>query len=554
MLCSCPIPRGLSALLALVTLAISLTAEASPAPRCIAVVGTNDLHGAIEPYRIGITDASPPNEQVSTGGVVGLSAYVQQLRTTYGDRMVLLDGGDLFQGTMASNLSRGQAVIDAYNLLGYTAAAIGNHEFDFGALPDSADKLGVLKARIAQAKFPFLTLNIFDRTTGERVQWPNTAPSILRDVGGIKVGILGVSTVETPRVTKPENVSQLQFRAPMRLVRDEARALRKRGAQLIVLVGHIGGKCKNTDNPNDISACASKNIDGELFELLQALPPGTVDVAVGGHTHQFVAHWVNGTAAIESGARGHFVGWVDACLDPNGGLDRSKSTIHAATPLCLTTFSDGECKKHKAAALPILPARFLDKPVKVMPQVETAMQPYLDAVSQQAAQPIGAKLDKRLGFGALTPLVAESMRRSTKSDFGLQNRGGIRAELPAGTVTYGQVFGVLPFDNYTVQATMTGAQVEALIKVLNGRHGGIGGPVLVGLKVRRKGDQLTITTTKGQPIDPKRRYTFATSDFIAQGGEGADAVFKELAPEDLRVTPISMRDAFIDLLKAVYPG
>ena len=554
MSCSVTFLRGLSTLLAVATLAFSLTAQASPAPRCIAVVGTNDLHGAIEPYRIGRTDGAPANEQVTTGGVVGLSAYVQQLRATYGDRMVLLDGGDLFQGTMASNLSRGEAVIDAYNLLGYTASAIGNHEFDFGALPDGSDKLGVLKARIAQAKFPFLALNIFDRSTNARIDWPNTAPSILRDVGGIKVGILGVSTVETPRVTKPDNVVSLQFRAPMRLVREEAQALRKRGAQLVVLVGHLGGKCKNTNDPNDISACASRNIDGELFELLQALPPGTIDVAVGGHTHQFIAHWVNGTATIESGARGHFVGWVDACLDPNGVLDRNKSAIHAATPLCLTTFANGECKKHKAAALPILPARFLDKPVKVMPQVETAMQPYLDAVSKQAAQPIGAKLDKRLGFGALTPLVAESMRRATQSDFGLQNRGGIRAELPNGALTYGQVFNVLPFDNYVVQATLTGAQVEALIKVLNSRHGGVGGPVVVGLKVSRKGDSFRVTTTKGQPIDPKRRYTFSTSDFIAQGGEGADAVFKELAPEDLRVTAISMRDAFVDLLKAVYPG
>lgn len=545
--------RGLRALLAAVTLAFSLPAGAA-APRCIAVVGTNDLHGAIEPYRIGITETSPANEQVTTGGVIGLSAYVQQLRSTYGDRMVLLDGGDLFQGTMASNLSRGQAVIDAYNLLDYTAAAVGNHEFDFGALPDSSDKVSVLKARIAQAKFPFLTLNIFDRTTGERVKWPNTAPSILRNVGGIKVGILGVSTVETPRVTKPDNVSELQFRAPMRLVRDEAQMLRKRGAELVVLVGHLGGKCKKGDDPNDISGCAVKNIDGELFELLQALPPGTINVAVGGHTHQVIAHWVNGTAAIESGARGHFVGWVDACLDPNGQLDRAKSSIHAATPLCLTTFADGECKKHKAAALPILPAKFQDKPVKVMPQVETAMQPYLDAVSKQAAQLMGAKLDKRLSYGALTPLVAESMRRATRSDFGMQNRGGIRAEMPMGPVTFGQVFDVLPFDNYTTQAVLTGAQVEQLVKVLNSRHSGVGGPVFAGLKIRRKGGQFTVTTSKGQALDPKRRYTFATSDFIAQGGEGADVVFKQLQPEDLRVTAISMRDAFIDLLKAVYPG
>ena len=360
---------------------------AAAARRCIAVVGTNDLHGAIEPYVI-----AQYGTQVRMGGVIGLSAYISNLRKQYGQSMVLLDGGDMFQGTMASNMSLGRAVVDAYNFMGYTAAAVGNHEFDYGAEAGSSDRLSVLKARITQATFPFLTLNIFDQTTGERVAWANTAPSILRNIGGVKVGIMGISTPETPRVTKRINIRTLDFKAPVPLIKQEAASLRQQGAELIILVGHVGGKCRNMKDPNDAASCNTVG-DMELVDILNALPPSTVDVAIGGHTHQFMAHWINGVATIESGARGQYVGWVDACLKADGsvGLDVAASTIHAATPLCLETWNDGTCKRKrkKVPPLPVATAQFLGHPAVAEPALEKAMQPYLDAVEVQSNKRVG---------------------------------------------------------------------------------------------------------------------------------------------------------------------
>lgn len=515
--------------------------------RCIAVVGTNDLHGVIEPVTITVQSAS-----VHSGGVIGTSAYVRALRQNYGKRMVLLDGGDLFQGTLASNLSDGKAIIDAYNLMGYDGSAIGNHEFDFGASPNNAnDRLGIIKERIAQAQFPFLTLNVFERATGRRVAWPNTAASILRDVGGIKVGIIGATTVETPKVTRTQNVATLEFREPQPLLLEEAKALRRQGGELVVFVAHIGGRCTNLSNPHDLSTCDTTSHIAEIMRLLEGLPAGTVDVAVAGHTHQFMAHWINGTATIESGARGQHIAWVEACLDAKGKFDRDATVIHAPTDLCLETWSDGTCHKRKTPTA-IQTARFLDAPVSPMPEVASAMRPYEAAVAALGQKNVGVNLPASLSANALTGIVAESMRRSMHADFGLQNRGGIRAELAAGPVTYGAIFNVLPFDNTVVSVKMTGRQVSDLFALL-GKYKA-GSPAFVGLLPCQDPLHDTVCNAKGTPLDANAFYTLATSDFLLEGGDGADAVFKHVPDADRQLSDLMMRDALIDLLSALYPA
>src|SRR5688572_11507009 len=149
----------------------------------ISIVGTNDLHGALDRLPI-------------------LAGYVTNLRAAReaeGGAVVLLDAGDMFQGTLESNLNEGQAVIAAYNAIGYTAAALGNHEFDFGpegpaviAQTVDDDPRGALKARAQEAKFPLLTANILDADSGNRIKWPNMPASTVVEVSGVKIGVIGV--------------------------------------------------------------------------------------------------------------------------------------------------------------------------------------------------------------------------------------------------------------------------------------------------------------------------------------------------------------------------
>ena len=151
--------------------------------------------------------------------------------------MLLVDAGDLFQGTLESNVGEGIDVVRAYNEMGYAASAIGNHEFDYGpegpavTVQSAADDpRGALKARVAQAKFPFLVTNILDAATGERIAWPNAPASTIIDVAGLRVGIVGASTEETPFTTMPANFLGLKMTSAALAISAEAKALRDRGA------------------------------------------------------------------------------------------------------------------------------------------------------------------------------------------------------------------------------------------------------------------------------------------------------------------------------------
>ncbi|HEU4729594.1 MAG TPA: hypothetical protein VFT22_16965, partial [Kofleriaceae bacterium] len=154
------------------------------APVTLSIIGTNDLHGALERLPV----------------FAGFVANLRAARAADGG-VLLLDGGDMFQGTLESNLTEGADVVRAYNYLGYAAAAVGNHEFDYGpvgpavtAASAADDPRGALKARASEARFPFVVSNIVDAASQQRIDWPNMPASTMVEVAGIKVGIVGATT------------------------------------------------------------------------------------------------------------------------------------------------------------------------------------------------------------------------------------------------------------------------------------------------------------------------------------------------------------------------
>ncbi len=540
--------------LVLVSLALLAAAPARsemppPSEDCVTIIGTNDLHGVVEPQVLTVGD-----KQLRYGGMLALSGYLQTLRRRYGERLVLVDGGDLYQGTLISNLSEGRAIIAGYNILGYAASAIGNHEFDFGAGEAGGnDKLAVVKQRIAEAKFPFLALNVFERATHRRVEWKNTRPSVLRDAGGMKVGILGVSTIETPKVTRTENVTSLEFVDPVPHVIAGARQLRAEGARLVVLIGHVGGKCSDLVDPHDLSSCEP---GAELFDLIERLPAGTIDVAVGGHTHAYVAQWVRGVATIEAGARGRSLGWVDACLGQNGRIDPKASKIYRPVTLCLDEWADGGCNARKNPPA-TRPATFFDQPVVPDPKLTEALSPYFAKVEKTNRAPLGVKLPGPLyrdeGSPGLGEVLCEATAKAASAPISIQNRGGLRADLPAGELTFGQVFEVLPFDNHVAVMEISGAELTKLVEHLAKRRSGVP-PFVYGLEVASKGKSFELRLAGGKLVQPEQRYTVATSDFLAMGGEGIDELLPGLTAEHRRVSPTGMREALIAFLKERYPS
>jgi 5'-nucleotidase len=513
---------------------------AAPVPRCVTVVGQSDLHGVLEPHVREVGD-----QTLRYGGLLAQSAYLGILRASLPHGVLYVDAGDLYHGTLASNLSFGRAVVAAYDLMDVAAVAVGNHEFDFGGGDLSAqDRLAVLRDHVARAKFPFLTLNVFNRVTGQRVRWPGSAPSVLRSVGGVVVGIVGASTTETRKVTRPINVRTLDFPDPAPLLIAEAADLRARGAELVVLTAHIGTTCKDLRNPG---SCAR---DSELVQLLQRLPPGTLDVAIGGHTHQEVGHWLSGVAVAQGAARGKGLARIDVCLGPDGRMDPAATTIHPGIDTCVDEWVDGGCGYRKSPTA-IRPAQFLGKPVLPDAQVVAALAPYLENVRQVQARPLGVYLqdgmarDEGLGI-----LVAEGLRHIGRTEFGVQNLGGVRADLPKGPILFGHAYEVLPFGNKVSVLCARGAVLRAFIDQLDDRRGKP--PYVAGLRVVRRGDATLLVRDSGAMVTDDETVAFATNDFLLGGGEGLGAVVARA--ETTTTLETDMLDGLIEVLQARFPA
>ena len=550
-------------------LAANTTAADPKAPKCVQIIGTNDLHGHIEPDihrakppppepKLPSADpnAKPPEPvvqkpiEVQAGGLADFAAYLDILRAKYPKQTLLLDGGDLFQGTVPSNLSKGAAVIAAYNALGYQAAALGNHEFDFGPEKTEQDLLGAIKKRLGEAHFPFLACNIYEAKSGKRPTWKNLKPSALVTVNGIKVGVIGAITPDTPTVTVPLNVASLEFRNPADDVKREAAALRKQGAKVVVLVAHIGGDCAKIEDPHDNSSC---NAHSELWALLDALPEGTLDVAIAGHTHKYIAQFVKGVAVSEAGSYGASFGWVEACVDSAGKVT---TNIHPPVDVCMQDWTEGGCRVRENSAGET-DARFLDEKLVADPKIEKALSPFLAAVKAQQEAPIGVTMATPLtrkhdAPSPLGVLVAEAIRAAVPgADLGLTNAGGVRADLPGGSLKFGQLFEVLPFDNRVVGIKLTGKQLEALLTApLEAGHGF---PQLSGGKLdfdRAHPDAAKVTLADGSAIDPAKTYVLATNDFLANGGDGTKAVMDGVGKKNVTETGKLVRDAFLTFLKA----
>jgi len=510
--------------------------KTQPGAVTITIIGTNDLHGAIERLPI-------------LGGYV---ANVRAARAKDGGGVVLLDAGDMFQGTLESNLSEGADVVRAYNQLGYTAAAVGNHEFDFGpegpavtAASVEDDARGALKARAAEAQFPFVSANIFDKQSNTRIKWPNMPASTFVEVANVKIGVIGASTESTPYTTMPANFVGLAITPPAQAIADEAKALREKGAQLIVVTAHIGSKCTNHDKPNDISTCDTNE---ELFRMISDLPKGLVNVIIAGHTHAAIAHRVSDIAVIESYASGRAFGRVDLRVAPDGHVTSYK--IHRPQLLCI-----GDESSTLILAADCKPSDYEGAPVVVDAGIKTIADEALEKAGARRSEKLGvmvaATITKSYGNESAEGNLFTDLMIAARQDVqvAVTNGGGLRADLPAGPLTYGQLFEAIPFDNRFAIVDVKGSHLRKLVSSNLQRGGAILSWGGLAARARCKGQKLELSiTVGGKPLDDNKAYKLATSDFLASGGDGLIGRLK-LPEGSVKLTEVIIRDAMVEVLK-----
>ena len=520
-------------------------APVRPATIHLTLVGTNDVHGWVMTQR----DQFPQGE-IRYGGVAPFAAYLKILRDENPGGVVLVDGGDLFQGTLMSNVTEGAVVIDAFNLLGYDAAAIGNHEFDYGpvgavsAAQIGMDAFGALRARIVQAKFPLLSTNIYEASSGLRPAWlPGDGTTII-ERKGVKIGILGLTTPQTPTTTLPINVASLKFKALTAEAMTAAKRLRAAGADLVIAAIHAGGKCIDNEHHHDTSSCDTES--GEVFEMMRNIPPGTLDAVVAGHTHAQMSHVVNGTPVIESWALGRFFGLIDLQLDPvtkkvlpeqtqlQSGIEVCES-VDEVTQTC-------EVKKLKANADAVkpVPARFHGKTIVPDPEVAAALEPAARQVAELQNRDLGFQLPETMGRSyenesALGDFLADSLRSMCHADVAMLNPGGLRADLKKGPLKYGAVYEVMPFDNAVATLDLTGEQLQRLLHAAYGSKKGVFQVSGLEVKLTRCPlvNRLREATLNGKAIEAGSHYRVVMPDFLARGGDGLAPVLATIEPRQV---------------------
>jgi 2',3'-cyclic-nucleotide 2'-phosphodiesterase (5'-nucleotidase family) len=536
--------------------ALSLaSAAAAVADVTISIVGTNDLHGRV------FTDDQ------GRAGLTVLGGYIDNLRAARaadGGAVLVLDAGDTFQGGIESNLSEGAMVVDAYNAIGYTALAIGNHDFDFGAvdpreparkwLPLHAgaaavgDVQGALKAAAARARFPFLAANIVDAATGEPVRWPNVAPSTLVELAGVRVGVIGTMTESGLRQTLAAHAEGLGTRPLAPTVAAEARALRARGADVVVLATHAGGWCGETSDPHDLRSCDDAS---EIFKLTRELPRGTLQAIVAGHTHGTVAHFVNDVPIISVGSFGAQFGRMDLTLD-SARRAVVDVRIHEPQPVCARIEPrNGDC----AVAPAGIAAEYEGEPVTPSAAVAAAIEPELTRVRALRAELLGAVAAGPIGRAApespLGHLFADALREAVPgADAALSygpGRGGLRADLAAGPVTFGAAYDTFPFDNRVLRVTLTGGQLarvlaDQLPQLVDGRRGlfGVSG-IRVAVVCDGNEPRVRVARDTGQPLAATEPLTLAVAAYSA-GRAAWAAVENEPAVKAVEL-PLLVRDA-----------
>jgi 5'-nucleotidase len=502
----------------------------------LSIVGTNDLHGAIERLPL----------------FAGFVANLRAARAADGGGVVVVDGGDMFQGTLESNLAEGADIVRAYNVIGYAAAAVGNHELDYGPVGPAAtaataadDPRGALKARASEAKFPFVVSNILDAATGARVAWPNMPASTMIEVAGVKVGIIGASTESTPYTTMPANFIGLKMAPTAPAIAEQAAALRARGAQVVIATMHIGTNCKEFDNPDDASSCDKTD---ELFRMLADLPTGTVDAIVGGHTHAGVAHRISGVPVIESYASGRAFGRIDLRIGPDGRVLEAR--IDRPHRMCAVD-KDGAPVPVAACA----PGDYEGKPVVPDPEVQKIVDAAVARAGERRKEKLGVTVAEtiRRAWSVESPegnLLCDLMLQARpEAQISLTNGGGLRADLPAGELTYGQLFEAIPFDNRFALVELTGKELRAVVTTNLSRGGGILSWGGLTAKARCKAGKLDVQIrVAGKPIADAARYKLATSDFLASGGDGVVGRLK-LPDGAIHNTDTIIREALADVLR-----
>ncbi|MCD4820462.1 MAG: bifunctional metallophosphatase/5'-nucleotidase [Candidatus Cloacimonetes bacterium] len=496
------------------------------------VMFSNDIHGGIDRYEATFIN---PNFPPTLGGGASSATYINEVRSK-SDKInrdnLLVDAGDFFQGHPVGTMTNGKAVIDYMNMVNYDLSVVGNHEYD------------ILEEELIEtyklAKFPILACNIVKRGTDELVDY--VQPYIIVNKLGLKIGIIGVSTTDTEKMSYPENIKNIDVLPVKEEIEKYIKIVRAKNVDLVIVVGHLGlpyepepAYKKRYIDETEVEKIRYWGMDAQ--ELVHEVEG--IDILFGGHMHKgFAKPWEDPdthTLVVQGYAYGSSIGHITLKIDRETKTISGYKIPAIREGVLVTVFED-EFIPHKEIG------------EKILAQQKIA-EVGMDEVIGEASIYLS-----RLGSGPqnlIGNLVCEAMKEFTDADFSFINLGGIRADISAGPITQRDVFDVMPFDNQIVMFEVDGKFLKKIIetRVAGGRHGlrVAGAEVLVNLK-RKDFDRVTKLLIGGEPWKADKMYKLATTDFLLQGNAGL-ALLTQIREDQITRYETNLRDSIVEYIK-----
>ena len=439
--------------------------------RSIVILYENDVHGGIDGYT----------------KLAGLRDAIANSDTAW---VATVSSGDFLQGSVSAAITKGQGVVDIMRSVGYDAVTLGNHEFDY-LVPRMVELLPQLNA-------PIVCANFFEYGAVK----PYYEPYVIKTFGNKKIAFVGACTPETMRSESyaffdkdGKQIYDLKTNEVYSLVQAAADKARSEGADYVVLLSHLGEDKKETGIFSHGLVEATKGID----------------VVLDGHTH----------AVIE--------GDKVKNLDGKEIIVTQTGTQFANVGKLLIT-KDGQffTQLIPTSEIPYESAAVTSATQKVKTDMESVVATKVATTDYDlVCKDADGKWLVRNRETNLGDLIADAYRQSMKADIGLQNGGGIRNGIAAGTITFGDVFNVLPNDNLMCKIKATGAQILAMLEKVtakcpldDGSFPQVSGIAFTIHNVSHKVSDVKVVDASGQyqPLDAAKTYTIATNDYYSQGG------------------------------------
>lgn len=421
-----------------------------------------------------------PVDQGTKGGlgrVMTLKKAIQQENPN----TLFLMAGDTISPSVESITYKGSQMIDAWNIAGLDYSTFGNHEFDFG--PD------VLKERIKESKFGWIAANVIDTTTNK--PFADVPPFVIREFGGVKIGIFGLVLPETKTTSRPGD--NVEFRDPCDTAKEMVSQLHAQGVKVVVALTHLSMR-----EDKEVARCAD------------------VDLIIGGHEHTLLESHAGSAPIFKMTADARELGRIDLNISP----------------------TTGELESIDWKVIPV------DSTTKEAPEFTAVYRKYSTLLAQ-LAKPIGRttvaldarSMENRTRETNVGNFITDAFRKATAADIGFMNGGSVRADgiIGPGRLTERDLLSMLPFKNKLVKIEVTGATLRAALEhgVARSAEDSEPGrfPQVSGIQfsfdaTRKPGARLVDVKVNGLPLNDAKKYTLTTTTFIALDGGDGYAMFK----------------------------